>query len=238
MKAVFPAFRQFLKSIWGDFMLTACLFSPILMGLMFKLGIPFLEEFLCGYFEKAAILAPYYILFDLLLSLMTPLMLCFSGAMVTLEELDDGTAKYLLVTPLGKTGYLFSRIGFVTVASLIYNIIILLIFSLTDIGFLYVVISAILNSVISVIIAMLVISFAKNKVEGMALIKLSGFMILGFIAAFFVKAPVGFLAGVLPSFWVGKLVLDSNCFFILPCLIISFAWIALLYRKFSAKVLS
>ncbi len=236
MKAIFSAFRQFLKSIWGDFMLAACLFAPILMGVVFKIGIPLFEKFLCGYFEKSAILEPYYVLFDLLLSLMTPLMLCFSGAMVILEELDDGTAKYLLVTPLGKAGYLFSRTGVITVLSLIYNVIVMFIFSISDITWYNIIISVILNAIISVIVAMLVISFAKNKVEGMALIKLSGFMILGFIAAFFIKSPIGYITGILPSFWIGKLVADNSLLFILPGLAVSFIWIILLYDKFSNKV--
>jgi fluoroquinolone transport system permease protein len=237
MKAILSAFRQFLKSIWGDYMLAACLFAPILMGIVFKIGIPLLEKFLCGYFEKSAILELYYVLFDLLLSLMTPLMLCFSGAMVILEELDDGTAKYLLVTPLGKTGYLFSRTGAITVVSLIYNVIVMFIFSISNITWYNIIISAILNAVISIIVAMLVISFAKNKVEGMALIKLSGFMILGFIAAFFIKSPIGYIAGILPSFWIGKLVTDNNMMCILPNIAVSFIWIILLYDKFSNKIL-
>ena len=237
MKSIFFAFRQFMKSIWGDLMLAACLFSPILMGIVFKIGIPLLEKFLCGYFDKAAILEPYYILFDLLLSLMTPLMLCFSGAMVILEELDDGTAKYLLVTPLGKTGYLFSRIGVINLLSIFYNIIIMFIFSISDISWYNIVISFVLNSIISVIVAMLVISFAKNKVEGMALIKLSGFMIFGFIVAFFIKNPLGYIVGVLPSFWIGKISSDDNLLFVIPCIIVSFIWITLLYKRFSNKIL-
>lgn len=238
MRAVRSAFRQFLRSIWNDYMLLACLFSPILMGLAFKIGVPALEAFLCGYFSQTAILAPYYILLDLLLSLMTPLMLCFAGAMVMLEELDDGTAKYLLVTPLGKAGYLCSRIGVVAVLSLLYNIIIMLIFSLSDISGYQIILSAMLNSVISIIVAMLVTSFARNKVEGMGLIKLSGFMIFGFLGAFFIHSPAGYLAGILPSFWIAKLVLDQDLFFLLPGILVSSAWIALLYKRFSAKVLS
>ncbi|MDD4125645.1 MAG: hypothetical protein PHW77_07990 [Eubacteriales bacterium] len=238
MKAVLSAFRQFLKSVWGDFMLTACLVAPVLMGLVFKFRIPELETFLCGYFNKTAVLAPYYILLDLMLSLMTPLMLCFSGVMIMLEELDDGIAKYLQVSPLGKTGYLFSRIGFIAVLSTVYNVIIPVIFTLSGMEITDIALSAVLNALISVVIGMFVLSFAKNKVEGMALIKLSGFMIFGFIAAFFIKTPAGYLAGVLPSFWVGKLVTDDNYLYILPCLTVSFIWIVLLYKRFSARVLS
>ncbi len=236
MNAILSAFKQFLKNIWSDYMLAACLFAPIFMGVFFRFALPPLENYLCLYFKREEILSDYYVLFDLLLSLMTPLMLCFSGVMVVLEEIDDGTAKYLMVTPLRKMGYLISRIGLLVVLSIIYNIILIQLFSLSDMKILIVIANAVLNAIISIIIAMLVISFAKNKVEGMALIKLSGFMVLGFLAAFFIKDFKGYLIGVLPSFWIGKMSLDQNVLFIIPALIVSSLWIVLLYRRFNNRM--
>ncbi len=238
MNIICFAFRQFLKSVWSDFMLAACLFAPIFMGLFFKIGVPILEQFLFKYFNTTTILTPYYPLFDLLLSYMTPLMLSFSGIMVILEELDDGTAKYLFVTPLGKRGYFISRIGILTCLSILYNVILLAIFSLSDIPWYHMIIAAFLNAIFSIIIAMMVIAFAKNKVEGMALVKLSGFMIVGFLAAFFMKTPLGYIAGILPSFWMGRLIFDSGLLAILPCVGISFAWMVLLNKKFKDKIAS
>ena len=218
-------------------MLAVCLFAPILMGLVFKIGVPILEKILCTYFHQASVLAPYYVLLDLLLSYMTPLMLCFAGVMVMLEELDDGTAKYLLVTPLGQTGYLISRIGVINLISIFYNLVIGLIFTLSGMHWHIILVVAILNSILSVIVSMFVVAFAKNKVEGMALIKLSGFMILGLLAAFFIHTPAGYLAGVLPSYWIGKFIFEGQWLFVLPCLFTAVLWILMLNRKFKHRIL-
>lgn len=59
--------------------------------------------------EKAAkfSLQPYYPMFDLFLSIMAPVLLCFAFAMITLEEIDDKVSRYFSITPLGKSGYIF-----------------------------------------------------------------------------------------------------------------------------------
>ena len=237
MKTVFAAFRQFLRAIWGDAMLAACLVAPILMAVLFRWGVPKLEIWLTGLVGAERVLSPYYAVFDLFLSLMTPLMLCFAGVMVVLEELDDGTAKYLMVTPLGKKGYLFSRVGVLTVASIVYEMVLTALFTLSDMPLWQNALAAVANALVSVSVAMMVVGFAKNKVEGMALVKLSGFFILGFIAAYFVARPMGYLAGVLPGYWLGLMALDGSPWWALPAMLVAGVWIALLYRRFAARVL-
>lgn len=236
MKTVMIAFRQFLRAIWSDAMLAACLFAPILMGLVFRLGVPALEGVLCGALGVSAVLAPYYALFDLLFSLMTPLMLCFSGVMVMLDELDDGTARYLMVTPLQKSGYLMSRVGVLTLLSVPYTVGLTALFTLSGLPLLQNTLAALANAVVSVSVAMLVVGLARNKVEGMALVKLSGFFILGYLAAYFVALPTAYLAGVLPGYWLGRMTLENNPLWALPAMLVACGWIALLYRRFNLKV--
>ena len=36
MKAILAAFRQFLRAIWSDAMLAACLFAPVMMALVLR----------------------------------------------------------------------------------------------------------------------------------------------------------------------------------------------------------
>ena len=84
-------------------LLCACLL-PILCGILFKGGVPLLEEMLCGYFNKKVVLVPYYRLIDIGYSLLAPAMFCFVSAMVVLEERDEGLASYSAITPLGKKG--------------------------------------------------------------------------------------------------------------------------------------
>ena len=134
MKKVWAAFRQLTAAIWSDAMLATCLFAPILIGLVLRFGVPALEGALAASTGSPHALMPFYALFDLFLSLMTPLMLVFSGIMVILEELDDGTARYLMITPLGKSGYLLSRLGMFGILSIGYNIAISAIFTLSGLS--------------------------------------------------------------------------------------------------------
>lgn len=236
MKKIILAFYQTLKNITKDYMLFISLLAPILMGLAFKFLLPLGESLLCNYFNKRIILSSYYLLFDLLLASLTPVMVSFATAMIILEEIDNGIAKYLTITPLGSRGYLFSKIGLLSLLSIPYDALILLIFSLTQIPLYLIIIISILNSLSGIIIAMFVVAFAKNKVEGLALTKLSSFFILGFLVAFFVKDPISFLAFFLPTFWIGKMVFSRNLFFLLPCVIISLIIIFSLYKKFKNKI--
>jgi len=48
------------------------------------------------------------------------------------------------------------------------------------------------------------VSFAANKVEGMALGKIFGMIYLGPFVAFFVKSDLQWIAGFLPPFWITK----------------------------------
>ena len=218
-------------------MLAVCLIAPIMMAVLFRYGAPVLESWLCRTLQASQVLAPYYALFDLLLSLMTPLMLCFAGVMVVLEELDDGTATYLMVTPLGKSGYLASRLVVLTALSVVYEIALMAVFTLSGMLLWMNALSALVNALVSVSVAMLVIGFARNKVEGMALIKLSGFFILGYLGAYFLQGPVQYLAGVLPGYWLGRMVLSGSPLWALPAAGVACGWIVLLYRRFDVRVM-
>lgn len=236
MKTILAAFRQFVRAIWADAMLAACLFAPVIMAVVLRYGVPALE----GVIEHAAgvpqALTPYYALFDLFLSMMTPLLLCFAGVMVVLEELDDGTAKYLMVTPLQRRGYLASRLILLTAISLPYNVVLVALFSLSGMALGINLLAALVNALVSISVAMLVVGLAKNKVEGMALVKLSGFFFLGYIAAYFVAQPLAFAAGVLPGYWLALMARGGEPLWALPAAAVACAWIAGLYRRFRRRI--
>ena len=238
MKAVMSSYRQFLVMIWSDFMLVICLFAPLMMGCLFRFIIPILEKILDESYGFSHLFTPYYILFDLILLAMTPLMICFAGIMVVLEELDNGTTQYLMVTPLGRNGYFLSRIGVSLVFSIVYNVILLFFFQLSWFPWYEILYCAIFSASFSLLIAMLVISFAKNKVEGMALMKLSGLMILGYFIAFFIKEPIGYTAGIFPTFWIAKFKLEHQYGYLIPCIVISAVWFGLLAHKFKRRLCS
>lgn len=235
-KAVAVSFIQYIVQIYKDALLIILVIAPILCGLFFKFGIPLAQYLLEKYFSWKDIFVPYYLLFDLLLASMTPLMYSFASAYLILGEIDDGISGYLAVTPLGKRGYLFSRIGLPGIIALAVTLLILPAFHLSDMQF-YVIAGVAVSSVfLGVIEAMLTVSIANNRVEGMAVAKLSGLFFIGLPAPFFIKGGIQYLLILLPSFWTAKFALEKQVLFLLPALVISFGWILLLYRKFQRKI--
>ena len=117
MKKVFNSIGQVFQQIKKDPMMLAACFTPFLVGALIKFGIPLIEK------ASKFSLQPYYPMFDLFLSIMAPVLLCFAFAMITLEEIDDKVSRYFSITPLGKSGYIFSRLGIPAILSTVVTFI-------------------------------------------------------------------------------------------------------------------
>ena len=236
MKPLLRCFGMFLRQISKDSMLYAVLFAPVLAACMFRFGIPYAETLLCAYFGKPAILSNYYLLVDLFLAVLTPYMFCFASSMVMLTELDENMAAYMAVTPIGKRGYLTSRLVFPTVISFFVSILLMHFFSLTVWSVPILLITCLMTGLSSIAVSLLIVAYSHNRVEGMALAKLSGIILLGLPVPFFLFSGVQYLFSVLPSFWIAKLCIDQNLFFALPALLTCLLWIWVLYGRFEKKL--
>ena len=236
MKPLLRSFNMFIRQISKDSMLFVVCAAPILAACFFRFGIPFVEELLCEYFNKAAILSPYYLLFDLLLSVLTPFMFCFASSMVILTEYDENMISYLAVTPVGKKGYLISRLIFPAAISFFVSVILMLRFVLTEWLFSMILATCLLTCILSVAVSLLLVSYSHNRVEGMALSKLSGLVMMGLPIPFFLLSDAQYLFSVLPSFWIAKLCIEQNYMFFIPSILTSFVWMWLLYKKFDKKI--
>ena len=236
MKPLLRSFGIFIRQITRDNMLWAVCLAPFITALLFRFGIPYAESLLCAYFQRQRILADYYLLFDLWLCLMPSYMLCFASAMVMLAERDENMAGYMAVTPVGKTGYVLSRLIFPAAIAFPFSILLTYFFSLTDWDFLMLSVFSLLMSLSSIAAALFIFSFSRNRVEGMAMAKMASLIFLGLVVLFFVWSDAQYLAAFLPSFWAAKLSKEGNSLFILPALAVTFAWIWMLSRRFQKKL--
>ncbi|MDF2656463.1 MAG: hypothetical protein K0R19_2937 [Bacillota bacterium] len=236
MKPLFRSFSMFILQIARDRMLYAVCISPVLAGLFFRFGIPYIETLLCSTFQETSILKEYYLLFDLFLCTLTPFLFCFSASMVVLTEHDENMTRYLAVTPVGKKGYLISRFLFPAAISFIVSMLLLQVFSLTVWHASMMLIVCLLGSLLCVATSLLVVGLSRNRVEGMAVTKLSGMVLMGLIVPFFVISKVQYLFFFLPSFWLAKLSRDGNYFLLVPSAAASLIWIFLLYRRSEKKL--
>ncbi|MDP4153549.1 MAG: hypothetical protein Q8865_08965 [Bacillota bacterium] len=237
MKPQIHSFRMFLRQIWNDEMLAAVFIAPLLVACLIRFGVPSLESLLCSYFHQRAVLSEYYLLFDLFLSILTPYMFCFASAMVMLTEYDENMTNYMAVTPIGRKGYLISRLVFPSVISLFVSLLLMHWFTLTIWQFPVTVLICFLNCILSIVTSLFIFSFSHNRVEGLAMGKLSALIIAGLPVPFFLFTKVQYLFFFLPSFWIAKLCLTKNMLFFLPAIVISAVWVWALYRKFSLKLI-
>ena len=227
---------MFIRQISRDSMLYAVCAAPVLAAVFFKFGIPFLERRLCAYLNVTSLLTGYYQLIDLFLAVLTPFMLSFASAMVMLTERDENMAAYMTVTPVGKRGYILSRLVLPAAIGAAVSAVLLGLFSLTRLTWTDIVLLSVLGSILSVAVALLIVAVSHNRVEGMALSKLTGLVLFGLPVPFFIFSGVQFLFAPLPSFWIGKLFYDGNILYVFPALVTSGLWIAVLSVRFGKKL--
>lgn len=237
MIKIMNAFKQEFEQIKRDAMLFVVCVSPILCVAFISFGIPLIQDILFDKFYYQLNLKPCFLMFDLLMGFITPFMFSFASTMVILGEIDDNISRYLIVTPLGKTGYLISRLGIPAILAFIITVVLLMFFSLTKISFLSNLSISLISLLQGIIISMLVISLSSNKLEGMAITKLSGVFIMGILAPFFILNRVQYILFFLPTFWLSKAFKESNYIYVFISFFISLVWIFLLFKKFSKKII-
>lgn len=235
-RVFFLAFLQMLSQIKRDPMLVVSCLAPVICGSVFKFGVPRVEELLCEKLKLTECISPYYGLFDLFFTFMAPMMFCFASSMVILMEVDDKITNYYFVTPVGKRGYLVGRLVLPAIIGMILNFILFPIFTLTYPTFIVTSCYIITTGIMGVIICLMVISLSSNKVEGMAIVKLSGIIMLGILVPYFIHHPIQYLTAILPSYWLGRFSIGLSAGYFIMTLILSFVWILGFLLRFQRKI--
>ncbi|HPJ02934.1 MAG TPA: hypothetical protein PKU80_08855 [Candidatus Limiplasma sp.] len=237
MRANLRSMRMFFQQIRGDSMLYVLYFLPLLIAALFRFGVPFAEEQLTALLNTNAVLSGYYLLFDLFLAVFAPYFLTFISAMVMLSEIDEHVAAYLAVTPVRRKGYITSRLLCPALLSGFVSAALLSLCALTKWTAGGIILMSLLSVLLCVPVAMLIVSYSHNRVEGMALAKLSGLLLFGLPVPFFLNGGWQYPFSWLPSFWTAKLFFSQSIWAIIPAVLTSAAWIALAYRRFRRKLL-
>ncbi len=236
-RAIYKTFLQMLVEFRKDFMLLIMVFVPFIIGIVFKFLIPVIENLITEFFNVSEIITPYYQLIDIFLILMTPMMFNYVLAIVMLEEHDNGITNYLFITPLRKGGYIFSRLGIATLISIPFSLIIYLLFHHTEFTLLNVLLISILAALQGFVIALMIVSLSSNKVEGMAMGKMSALLVTGVTVPYFIDGSAQYFFVISPSYWLAKALVFSEYIFLIISFGVIILWSGVLIRKFKKKVL-
>lgn len=235
MNATCKMFRFLLKQISHEMMMILLIIAPFFIGFLFKLGIPLLETKLLHRFGYGDVLIPYYDLFGWLFAMVTGMMFAFVGGLIVLGEIDDGIAKYMMVTPPGEIGYLLSRIVIPGMLSGLVTICLLPVFSLTRLSLLSILVMTLSTVLCGIITALLVVTISANKVEGMAVGKLSGLFGITVFVPILIKTPIKYVFTLFPMYHVGLWFQTHATGYLFVAVALFILWMTILYRLFRKK---
>jgi fluoroquinolone transport system permease protein len=190
-----------LKSVGRDSLLAAVIVAPWLLVIFLRLAVPPLTSFLQTRYTFDLI-QHYPLVLCFFLYLNIPLLFGVMTGFLMLDERDDDTLTALRVTPASLTGVISYRLIIGLVFSTVYILITTPLTGLVTIESVWQILpSALVASLFAPVVTLFLVAFAKNKLEGFALMKGAGIVLLGPIASFFIIGDVQYLFGVLPTFW-------------------------------------
>lgn len=195
------------KNIRRDSLLNWMVVMPFFIAFLVRWLIPKLAPFVSSFIPLEVfnvLMVSYFFV------LLIPGMFGAVIGFVLLDERDDNTLTALQVTPLSLGGYLLYRVATPMVLSVVFTLICIPIANLMTVPVLPLIPVTVLASMEAPIVALYLASFAKNKVQGFALMKFLGvFFIVPLIAYVFVQSNWQLLVGILPTYWPLK------CFWVL-----------------------
>ncbi len=220
--------------IYNGFNLIALMAAGILIVLMaaYIWGVPLLLNIIDDYkvnFEFAPLIIISFLC-------IIPLLTGFYSAFIVLEELDNKVEAYFYITPLGKGGYLFTRIIIQSFYALILNLLFFIVIDTsfyTRIELLYIILGMALEEVI---ICLIILNFASNRVEGMAVGKISGLYLAIMFMPFILQENMAKAFVFFPSFWLGMMSIKKDFITFAICCCVSTVWILVLYKRFIKKL--
>jgi fluoroquinolone transport system permease protein len=191
------------KSIGRDALLRWVILLPLLIALLARWFLPILLQ------QVESILTvdllPYYSpLMAYVLLLLVPNLVGFVTGFLLLDQRDDRTLYALQVTPLSLNGYLIYRLAMPVILSFLLTLIVLPLSGLVSLNLPLLLIAAISAAPMAPIFALALAALSQNKVQGFALMKMSGIVLLPPLAAYFIKSDWQLLLGLVPTYWPAK----------------------------------
>ena len=190
------------RSVRRDSLLSWIVFLPLVIAVALRIFIPVAAQLLD---ERAGVrLADYNSLINSLLFLIMPMLVGMVIGFLLLDQRDDGTLTALQVTPLTLSGYLAYRLALPSLLAIVTTLVMV---PLTGIGqpqWGAVALASLAAAPQAPLFALFYAVFAQNKVQGFAVMKASGVIMLPPVAAYFISGPLHWLFGLVPTFWPAK----------------------------------
>ncbi len=191
------------RGIQRDGMNMLMLALPLILAMLLRFGLPPLTAAIRE--QSGFDLTPYFpVVMGYFVIALSPMVMAVLIGFLLLDEKDDQTLTVLQVTPMSLNTYIAYRL---LVPTLLSVIVVFFMFPLAGIGawdLRLMALSALAAAPLAPMFTMYLAGFAENKVQGFAMMKLMGAVLLLPVFAYFVSGPVEYLFGLVPTYWPFK----------------------------------
>jgi len=227
-------FRNDIKQILRDPVMTLLLVAPLLLIIVFKILEVFLIPFLM---QKTGFdVMPYASYVFSFILLMNSGMLGIVTGFMMLDERDGNIAQLLEITPLGRNGYLLNRLSFASILSIVYCLVSFAVFSLVALPFYSVILLCVLSAIYTAIIGLLIYSGADDKVKGLTFAKGLNTLVLFAFTDLFALNWLTILSWFFPPYWITMMIKSPDSFFV-NCLALTIhvIWLGVLIFRYGRR---
>lgn len=194
--------------ILRDKSLLLLLFVPFLILLVLRIPIPYLSGLV-------PVLPDYYLLITALTAIVSSIFPGFILAFIILDEKEQYLTDVFRILPWSLNGLLMVRIVLSSLTGFIYSLLILSFSGLYDFSQAQIIYSSLLNSFASPVMALLVLLFSQNKIEGVVYAKVFNFILMIPLVIFFINESWRFILGIIPNFWSFEILFTDNKYHLL-----------------------
>jgi fluoroquinolone transport system permease protein len=208
MASAYAAFgRNDLKGVRRDPLLAFVLFAPFVYAAMVAIPTGPVTRYLAERFGFD--LVPYYpLILTSFITLGSMMIVAALAALLILDERDAGTFTVLRVVPVPMRTFVGYRAATIVLVTTLYIIVAMEIANLAVPGMLparmlpATVLHGVLAGLSAVVVGLLMASVARNKVEGLAVMRGVGILVVGLpCLPFFIDNTWQWAFGILPTYW-------------------------------------
>jgi fluoroquinolone transport system permease protein len=185
-------------SVRRDSLLWGMLLVPLGLALATRWLLPGLFASV-GRLVGIDIMLYYGAFFGYVLLLLPPAICGMVVGFLLLDQRDEQTLLAMRVTPLPFSGYLAYRLALPMLLSLLMTLLALPLAGVTTLSLAQLLPLVLLAAPLAPLLALFLAAFAANKVQGFALQKLMGLLLVGPAVAAFVPEPWRYLFGLMPT---------------------------------------
>lgn len=187
-----------LRLIFRDPVLYVMFFVPFIFIALLRFGLPPLIEVL-------PMLASYKMVILASICLVTAMFPAFIFSFILLDEKDLEVLAVIRVLPISSSMFILYRLVFISLFSLLFNLLILILSNQTEWPIVKMFLVSIPVALVSPVSCLTITTFANNKIVGATWMKGLNFLFMIPVLTYIFEGSWEYILGILPYYWIFKI---------------------------------